>query len=169
MIKGASFPKKGGTQETILDLIKQLWEKKCFDTLLVPVEIPSGDSFAYLLIQDSSFIEHVLPLPPIISVQGAKAISSITKKGKPAKRTAALMRPCEVRAGIELSKLGQADLENILLISVDCPGALPLSDYISDSKKGKEEFSKVLKEWGGEAIRPVCKTCPINEESWINK
>ena len=159
MTKGAVVPKKGTAEKAILDFIKEAWEKNCFDSLLIPVEIPSGDSYAYLLIQDPSLIENASPLPPITSVQGARAISSITRKGEVTKRIAAIMRPCEIKAGMELHKLEQANLENVVLISVDCPGALPLSDYVPDSKTGKEEFLKILKEWGGESVRPVCKTC----------
>ena len=159
MTKGGTVVRRGVLEEAVLDFVRKAWDKKCFDALLIPAVVPSGDSYAYLLIQDKSLLENASPLPPVISVQGGKALSSITKRGKLSKRIAALMRPCEIRAGIELSKLGQADLESILLISIDCPGALPLSDYVSDPKKGKEKFTKVLKEWGNESVRPVCKTC----------
>jgi len=159
MTKAGIVPRTGNIRQTILEVITRAYEKNCFDALLIPVEIPSGDSYAYVLIQDMSLLENATPLPPIISVQGGKVISSLTKHGYTPRRIAAVMRPCEARAGLELYKLGQADLENILLISVDCPGVLPLSDYISDPEKGKEQYRHVLQKWGNEAIRPVCQTC----------
>ena len=159
MTKGAIIPRTGKTEHAILDILKKAWEQHCFDALLIPLEIPSGDSYAYVFLQDSSLLEKASPLPPIISVQGGKVLSSLTKHGKATKRIAAVMRPCEIRAGLELSKLGQADLEHIILISVDCPGALPLFDYVSAPEKGKKEYQHVLQQWGNDTIRPVCQTC----------
>lgn len=169
MTTGGIIPRTGDINQTILEVFTKAWEKECFDALLIPVEIPSGDSYAYVFIQDTSLLKEASPLPPIISVQGGKVISSLTKHGNSPLsplsggenpyRIAAVMRPCEIRAGLELFKIGQADLENMLLISVDCPGALPLSDYVSNPEKGKEEYRRVLQKWGNEAIRPVCQTC----------
>ncbi len=169
MTTGGIIPRTGDINQTILEVFTKAWEKECFDALLIPVEIPSGDSYAYVFIQDTSLLKEASPLPPIISVQGGKVISSLTKHGNSPLsplsggenpyRIAAVMRPCEIRAGLELFKIGQADLDNMLLISVDCPGALPLSDYVSNPEKGKEEYRRVLQEWGNEAIRPVCQTC----------
>ncbi len=159
MAKAGIITWRGDIEQTILGFITNAWEKECFDALLIPAEIPSKDSYADILMQDPSFLKDASPLPPIISVQGGRVISSLTKHGKLSQRVVAVMRPCEIRAGLELSKLGQADLENVLFISVDCPGALPLADYVSDPEHGKAEYRRVLQEWGNDAIRPVCQTC----------
>ena len=156
---GAVFPAEGGIEEGILDFIKQALSKGCFDAILTPVKVPAGDSFAYLLIQNESFLKDAHPLSPVMPVQGARAISSITKLGKGRRMIAAVMRPCEVRAAIELFKLGQAEMENVILISIDCPGALPLADWLKDQRKGEDTFKRLLEQWNGEAVRPVCQIC----------
>jgi len=69
------------------------------------------------------------------------------------------MRPCEARAAVELSKLEQVDLENIFLITMDCPGALPLADWAQDPKKIEEAFSKILKGGNSDGLRPICQIC----------
>jgi formate dehydrogenase subunit beta len=92
-------------------------------------------------------------------VQGAKAISSITRLGPGNLKIAALMRPCETRAVIEIAKLGQANLDNIILISIDCPGVLPTSEFLKDPKKNIEVFDNAVKNWDDKNMRKVCQIC----------
>ena len=157
--QGAVFTTESGARKGIIDFIKQALGKGCFDAVLISANAPGSDSFTYLLIRDESLLENAYPLPPVMSVQGAKAISSLTRRGKGKSRIAALVRPCEARATAELFKLGQVDLENILLISIDCPGALPLSDWAKDPKQVEDEFSEILKGKPSESLRPVCQIC----------
>jgi len=157
--QGVVFPAEGDIREGILDFIKQVLGKGCFDAVLIPAKVPGGDSFTYLLIRDESLLENAYPLPPVMSVQGAKVLSSLTGHGKGRKRIAALIRPCEVRATVELFKLGQVDLENVILISIDCPGVLPLADWVKDPKKTEAAFSELLKGSDIEGVRPICQIC----------
>jgi formate dehydrogenase subunit beta len=123
--KGALFTAEGGPREKVIALLQQALTKGCFDAVLIPVMVAGTDSFSYLLTRDDTLLKNAYPLPPIMTVQGAKAISGLTGHGKGKKKVAAVVRPCEARATVELFKLGQADLENIYLITIDCPGALP--------------------------------------------
>jgi len=157
--QGAIFPAEGGVKKGILNFIRQALSQGCFDAVLIPAKLPLSDSFAYVLIEDESLLKDAYPLCPIMTVQGAKALSSLTRRGKGKKVLAAVMRPCEVRATVELFKLGQIDLENIILISIDCPGALPLADWAKDPKKTEDTFSEILKGGAGESIRPICQIC----------
>jgi len=156
--QGAIFPAEG-IREGILDFIKQALGKSCFDAVLILAKIPESDSFSYSLIKDESLLKDAYPLCPVMPVQGAKALSSLTGHGKGGKRIAALMRPCEVRATVELFKLGQVDLENIFLISIDCPGTLPLADWAEDPKKAEDMFLELLKGGNSGSLRPVCQIC----------
>jgi formate dehydrogenase subunit beta len=157
--KGVLFPAEGGVREKVLAFIQKAISQGCFDAVLIPVKAPGTDSFSYSLVRDESLLKNAYPLPPVMPVQGAKAISSLTGHGKGKKKVAALVRPCEARATIELFKLGQVDLENISLISIDCPGALPLSDWAEDSKKVEEAFSEIIKGEASESLRPICQIC----------
>jgi formate dehydrogenase subunit beta len=157
--KGVLFTAKGGVSERVRDFIRQAIGKGCFDAVLISAKLPGNDSFTYSLIQDKSLLKDTYPICPIMPVQGARAISSLTRRGKGKKRIAALVRPCEVRATVELFKLGQVDLENIILISFDCPGALPLADWVDDPKKAESAFSKIIEGGSGEGLRPICQIC----------
>ena len=157
--QGAIFPAEGGIEAGILDFIKQALRKGCFDAVLMLSKVPGSDSFTHLLIQDEALLKDALPICPIMPVQGAKALSSLTRLGKGKKRIAAVIRPCEVRATVDLFKIGQVDLENIVLISIDCPGALPLADWVKDREQAEEVFSEVLKGGASDSLRPVCQVC----------
>ncbi|MBL7208532.1 MAG: hypothetical protein ISS52_00395 [Dehalococcoidia bacterium] len=154
-----TFPTEGGAKEGIIDYIKQALGKGCFDAVLIPAKMPLSDSFAHVLIEDESLLKDAYPLCPVTTVQGARVIAALTRRGKGKKRIAALIRPCEVRATVELFKLGQVDLENVILISVDCPGALPLADWAKDPKKTEAAFSELLEGSDIEGVRPVCQIC----------
>ena len=157
--QGAIFPAKEGVREGSLDFIRQALSQKCFDAVLMPARMPLSDSFAYALIEDESLLKDAYPLCPIMTVQGARVISALTRRGKGEKVLAAWLRPCEVRATVELSKLGQIDLENIILISIDCPGVLPLADWAKEPEKTEASFSELVKGTDIEGVRPICQIC----------
>ena len=157
--KGAIFTAEGGIQKSILAFIKQALAKGCFDAVLIPARVSAGDSFSYSLIQDESLLENTSPLPPIMPVQGARAVSSLTRRGKGKKKIAAILRPCEAMAAIELGKLKQLELENIILITVDCPGVIPLFNYFNNPEKGDKTFEDASQSWNSDPMRTVCTIC----------
>ena len=157
--QGAIFSTKGSIEEGIVDFIRQALSQGCFDAVLIAAKMPLSDSFAHVLIEDESLLKDAYPLCPIMTVQGAKALSSLTGHGKGKKVIAALMRPCEVRAAVELFKLGQVVLENVVLISIDCPGVLSLADWAENPKKTEAAFSELLKGGDIEGVRPICQIC----------
>jgi len=164
-MKGARVAVKDSIEKTVLNILSKAIDKKLFDVILIPIMVPAGDSYAWVLAQDKSLLDSASSLPPIMSVQGAKALSSVTRMGKTNKKIAALMRPCEIRAVIELSKLSQIELDNIFLISMDCPGVLPLKDWLKDPTKGINSFRKVIQRFvdgdpePDQSVRPVCTIC----------
>jgi len=157
--KGASLPADGGAQKGIIDFATQALRQGAVDAVLIPRRVTAGDSFAYFLIRDEAFLKEASPLPPIMPVQGARVISSITGYGRSKTRIAAIMRPCEARATIELAKLSQVDLEYVTIITMDCPGVIPLSDYFEGAGEGDKLFEDASQNWSSEPMRPVCRIC----------
>jgi formate dehydrogenase subunit beta len=155
----AKLDAKDGVEKAIIDLLKEALDKKHFDAVLIPHRVPSGDSFIYLLIQDPAVLDTTSPMAPIMPIQGASALSSVTHLGTDGLKLAAVLRPCEVSAAIEISKLDQNNLDDVMLISIDCPGVLPTKVFNEDPEKGLELFNNGLKDWNTEAMRPVCQVC----------
>jgi len=157
--KGARFLISDGLDTAVTDFLKKGLKASLFDAVLLPAKVPAGDSYAWVLTENEELIEGLNVLPPVMPVQGGKALSSLTKHGMAERKIAMVMRPCEVRAAIELIKLKQIESDNIFLISIDCPGVLPLKDYLEDSKKGESTFEEAVKSGNKDVMRPVCQTC----------
>ncbi|MBD3414247.1 MAG: hypothetical protein GF421_07455 [Candidatus Aminicenantes bacterium] len=158
--KGTVLSAEKGTKRVILDILKKALAENLFDAVLIPAQVPETEAYSWILLQDESLFEWADPLPPVMTVQGGRALSSFSKNGELEQNIAALLRPCEIRAAIELFKLKQVNLKNITLISLDCPGAMPLSNYMSDPQKTKKDFQHILEKWeNSESLRPVCQVC----------
>ena len=88
-------------------------------------------------------------------------LSHLTLKKPLSEPVAAVIRPCEIRAFIELVKREQGSLDNFLLISSTCGGVYPLENYINGNVEeilAKYWYSLIKGEIPSE-IRPVCKSC----------
>ena len=157
--KGAAISIETTTSKTIINFLKKCVDKQLFDAVILPMQVPSNDSYAYVLIKDKNLMDKATPLPPTMFVQGAKALSSITRLGEGNLKIAAILRPCEIRAVNELVKLGQINLTNITLISMDCPGVLPTKDFLKDPEKYTKRFHDAVTAWDDTIMRPVCQIC----------
>jgi len=164
--KAAAITIKSSMKNTIIELLEKAINKEIFDAVIIPMETPAKDSFVYVLVKDKNLLKDSNPLPPVMFVQGAKAVSSITRLGEGNLKIAAILRPCEIRAAIELAKVGQTNLDNITLISMDCPGVLPYPDFLSDPKKYKKLFEEAVEKWDNKLMRPVCQIC--NHSSMVS-
>ena len=156
---GKVIPLKENLNTTIKEILELLLEKECFDAVLVPVRVPSGESFAYLLIKDRRILQSCTPLPPIMPVQGARALRDLTRRGNSNLKVLCVMRPCEIRASIELAKLRQIRLENVSFLSFDCPGALRTKDYINSPEESDNQYQEIIATWESENFRSACNTC----------
>ena len=110
------------------DLLKSFLESKKVDALLVPQEVPSKKASFHVLISDPRQL-HANVFAPVLPVSSAAILSKITKLRAAEKTIGVVMRPCQIRALIELVKLNQANLENIVIIGVDCIGTFPVNVY----------------------------------------
>ncbi len=79
---------------------------------------------------------------------------------------AVVLRPCEIRALIELVKLQQASLDPFLVIGVDCWGTYSVQDYAAMVTQGPQDSSVTadfLKQVTAgnfpEELRGACRTC----------
>jgi formate dehydrogenase subunit beta len=156
---GAKIAIKDSIEQTILNILSDALAKNHFDAILIPHKVPTGDSYVYLLIKNPEVLTHASPIAPIMSTQGARALSSVTHLGTQGLKIAAVMRPCETRAAIELSKLDQNILDDVTLFSMDCPGVLPTKVFNEDPAKGLELFETGMNNTDTSSMRPACQVC----------
>jgi len=107
---------------------KQLLETKEIDALFLPVQLKNSTSIMPNLVTDLAQLDRALPLSPAFPINSARMVSRLSYKAS-GRKTAVVLRPCEMRAFIELIKLKQGSRQELILIGMDCPKALTSSDY----------------------------------------
>jgi formate dehydrogenase subunit beta len=148
---GARLATGQGLDLAVTDLVRRALEAGAADCALMPVEEPAGGGFAYVLIRDAELLERARALPPVMPVQGARALGGLGDSAAGSK-VLAVMRPCEARAAVELAKLEQVRPESVTVLTADCPGALPLATGLAEGGD--------LPAWtDNSGARPVCRVC----------
>jgi len=127
------------------------------------------------LVTDPEKINGSDPLAPVFPMNAAKVVSRLTRKPL-GEKVAVVLRPCEIRAFIELVKLKQGSTDEVVLVGIDCLGAYSNIDYPRFSgDNGKETTAKFYENaisgkgtaWEDFDISPACKACenPIPENA----
>ena len=106
-----------------------LLEKEIVDAVLVPQQVPGDKVVVHTLVTDPSRLDGLDVVAPVLMTNSATAVSELSFQ-RPKGKIAAVMRPCEIKALVELVKFKQANLDNIILIGLDCPGTYEPKDYI---------------------------------------
>jgi formate dehydrogenase subunit beta len=125
------------TEEAMKGFLKSLLENGVVEAIMIPKGLPSKDGFVQTLIHNPDKMEGVCVLSPTMPVQSARVISNLTVKNL-GKKVAAVLKACEIRAIVELTKFLQVKLDNLYLIGIDCPGTFEVADY-----------AKIVQEGGG--------------------
>lgn len=157
--KGYLLNVKDGFQNAVKDFFRQ--NRDVFEAVMLPMKVPSGDSYAWILIKDDKYFEKAVSISPLMPVNAAQAVKRFTRKGEAGLKTAFLIRPCEVRAVVELKKLNQVQLDNVVICSYDCPGAIPMQEYIEEPEAKEKLFAELLQngDWNSDIVKPVCRMC----------
>ncbi len=134
MIQQALKIKDNNVVDTINDFFRQLLSSGKIQALLVPQSTPSKKIVYPVLITDPKKL-HSDIIAPVLPVATATVISKLTKVQPPSKPIGVVMRACQIRALVELVKLNQANLTNVLIIGVDCPGTFPINTYAAFPEK----------------------------------
>jgi formate dehydrogenase subunit beta len=152
-------------EDTVLsvnDFLKDLLKSKKIQALLVMQEVPSKTISFPVLISDPDKLNSNV-FAPVFPTSTASVISKITKIDSSHEPIGVVMRACQIRALVELVKLNQANIDNIVIIGVDCLGTFPINvfsdfpekdsptDFILDTSKTKNDIKKYL--------RTACQTC----------
>jgi len=162
MIDNVLKIKNGDTTGSVNDLLKEFLKSKKLQALLVMQEVPSKKmSFPVLISNPDKLNSNIFA--PVLPVSTATIVSKITKVESSSKPIGVIMRSCQINALVELVKLNQANLDNIIIIGVDCLGTFSINtysdfqeksnptEYILDSFKKKRDVVKYL--------RSACYTC----------
>lgn len=151
-----------GTEEGLKDLLGFLLENGRVGGIVILQKMDDYGAVSYSLITDPGDIGSALPLYPFMPVNLAKQLSLLTLKEAATEPVAVVLRPCELRAFVELVKRSQGSLENFLFISPTCGGVYPL-EMATEGGIDKElpEYWKAMKQ--GEAASNIRAACKADE------
>lgn len=155
----------GDTLAALRGFLKMLLEKGVVDTVLVPMMTPSG-AVTPGLVADPALIDAANPLAPVMGLNAARVAGPVSVR-EPRGRVAAVLRPCEVRALVELVKLQQAATDDLIVIAVDCLGTYAVPDYEAMRVNGGPDRDALLKGLAsgeltpqeGYQLRDACQMC----------
>jgi formate dehydrogenase subunit beta len=160
---------EGKIDEAVSGLLKSLLKEEVVEAIVIPKALPSRDGFVQTLIRDPEKLNGVSVLSPTMPVQSARVISNLSVKNL-GKKVAAVLKPCEIRAAVELAKFLQVKMDNLCLIGIDCPGTFEVTDYAKMVQEGKgresvtQELLKGMEKGeislpSGYAFRTACQMC----------
>jgi len=150
-----------GLDEGILQFLKSLMEEEKIKGVFTLKKMNDEGAVSYSLITSSAELEKAVPFYPVMPMNAGRALSVFTLEKPSEEPVAAVLRPCELRAFIELVKRVQGSLDNILLISLTCGGVYPLKSWTDGNVKELESpyWDAVKKAEIATDIRPTCQIC----------
>lgn len=149
-MRGAPLNTEHPLKDDILELAASVLREGSCTSVMVPVRTASGD-FTWSMVTDPTRLTGADPIPPVMTVSGARALSSFAREGGD-RSILAILRPCEARAAVELAKLEQLNLEQVTMLTIDCPGTVPLRNWLKN-----REMSPDRSDPG--TLRPLCRQC----------
>ena len=119
--------------KAVRGFLRSLMASGAVEALFVPLEVSQGFTQP-ALVTDADRLELANPLAMVMPINNARAVSALTGKHTP-KPLGVVLRACELRALIELVKLQQASLENVITIGFDCLGTSKPADALMESNR----------------------------------
>ncbi len=158
--------KDGDTLGAVRGFLKSLLEARAVDAMLVPLEVPSPDQVTPILAQEPKQIDMANPLAPVMRINAAAVLARLQKE-EGARRLGAVLRPCELRAVVELAKAGRIDLSHTTLIGIDCMGTYEPDAYAQIARASTREDSPTdeMMRWTRQGpiapyrLRNACQMC----------
>jgi formate dehydrogenase subunit beta len=150
-----------GANAAARDVLKTLLASGKVHAVMTLVETGPAGEVNYQLVADEAVLERAAPLYPLMPANAGGVLSRLTILEGFEEPVAAFLRPCELRAFVELRKLNQTKPDNLLLVSATCGGVYPLRASLNG---GLAEALPAY--WEGlatgdlpEGLRPTCSGC----------
>jgi formate dehydrogenase subunit beta len=122
----------------IQNFTRSILELEEFAAVLAPCHLPGKAMVMPVLVSDPEQLEGLDPLAPAFALNAAKMVSRLTRKPM-GEKIAVMLRPCEIRAFVELIKLKQASRQDVFIIGTDCLGAFTNKDYLIYAQAAAEQ------------------------------
>jgi formate dehydrogenase subunit beta len=157
----------GDTVDSFRGFLAAWWEQYRPEMLLAPVEKKDRRGLMAKVIEAPAELVDVNPFAPVMSGNAASTAHRLLQENS-GKRLAVMLRPCELRAFIELQKRQKPRVEyaKAVVIGVDCLGTYSKDDYerAVEASGAKEITGEVLRNAAEGGFRPqsfrtACQIC----------
>ena len=157
---------------TARQFLQTIWAYANLEGMLVPVYQPGDRTAKMTLINDPSQLPDANPFIPLMQFNAGKLLSQLAHE-MPDVRLAAVLRACELRSFDERVNRDGLNLENWLMIGVECMACFPTQDFEwrVQNAGGVEQLTNLVlrnARQGGIALdrfRPACQMCSRPEPS----
>jgi len=152
--------------ESVRKFLTSLFDTGGISSILIPLRNHTTNALMPTLVSDPRELERADPFAPCFPMNAARLVSRLTKR--PGDETiAVVLRPCELRALVELVKIRQAKMDNLITISFDCMGAYPNRVFNEKTENGenftldfiKQRLGSNLDDEKDELISTSCTIC----------
>lgn len=156
--------KDGDPLGAVRGFLKTLFEENLVDALLIPLEVPSADQVTPIVVRDPQQLDSANPLAPVMRVNAAAVLACLQRDIR-AKNLGAVLHPCEMRAVIELAKVGRVHLDRLTLISIDCMGTYEPDAYAQIARASVVSPTDEMLRWTRQGpiapyrLRNACQMC----------
>jgi len=163
-----------GVNEGFKEFLEYLLKDGKVKGVLTLVKHSNNGNASYSLVTSSDLIKDALPFSPIMPSNAANILSKITLLGPVDEPIAVVVRPCELRAFIELVKRNQGNTENIFFISSTCGGVYPIEMTVNGkiNEKISDYWELIKKNEINSDLRPNCNACeefvPYNADMTVS-
>lgn len=113
---------------TIQNFLTRLFERADVLGVIAPIRPPGTSQVEARFVQTAAALRHVDPFAPVMRCNAAKLAAELAQE-HPTDRLGAVLRPCEIRALVELDRREGFDFSRFLIVGVDCVGTFPVEDY----------------------------------------
>ncbi len=155
--------------EAVNNFLAGLLRDGVVDALLVPQETPGSKSVVQTLVRSEDALKSANVFAPLLLTNSATSVGRITLD-EPKEKIGAVLRSCEIRAAIELAKLKQLNLDNLVIVGVDCLGTYESKVYKGIAEKAQDSKTLTLeylsntvgaeaKTSEGAGVRGACQNC----------
>ena len=155
---------EGEALPALRDLLRTLLSQGLVEAVLAPLSGPAG-TVVPALVAEPERLADALPSAPAMPVSLARVLRGMAASA--GARVAAVLRPCEARALVELAKLRQVDLSRLLVVAVDCLGTYPTAEHARLARERPDAMEAALARAAdgevspepGFAFRTACQIC----------
>lgn len=139
------------TIRTVQGFLAAWWNRVELDGILAPVELADGSGVSAKVVSDPADLPTVNPFAPVMLNNTACIVQNFLDD-HPHSHLAVLLRPCELRALVELRKrhricyqsvMSGNDPESLVLISVDCAGTFSQAEYVQHVAKHEPDVEMI--------------------------